>query len=236
MNHPRVYTGNAAGMWSSLGQTIATPSGVFGVAAHGGSRYLIQRLPAAQAIGALLGAIPAAGRVVVEDPYGLPELPIPAAMTTLRMPVMNRPASPVAPANGAGASVVQVADTHTLADAERVMVDGFPQRHLQPWVPGRALPPRVLKLPGWRVWLARRRGEPAAAGYTYDDGAAVGVYWLATLPEHRSAGVGKAVMTAMLAAHPGRTATLVSTEAGVPLYTGLGFSAVSTATWYIRAA
>jgi len=236
MNHPGVYTANAASMWSSLDQPIAAPAGVLGVAARGGSRYLIQRPPTLQAVAALLDAIPPAGRVVVENPYGLPQVSIPAVMTARRMPVMNRPADPATPVTRAGVTVLQVTDAHTLADAERVIIDGFPLPHLQPWVPGQALPPLVLKLPGWRIWLAHRHGRPAAAGYTYDDGAAVGVYWLATLPEHRSAGVGKALMTAMLAAHPGRTATLVATAAGVPLYAGLAFSVVSTATWYTRAA
>jgi GNAT superfamily N-acetyltransferase len=127
-----------------------------------------------------------------------------------------------------------VTDARGLAVAERIIVDGFPQPHAQPWVEGRTLPPRVLELPGWQVWLARREGVPAAAGYTFDDGAAVGVYWLATLSGHRSAGLGRAVLTAMLAAHPDRTATLVATDSGVPLYTSMGFTPVATATWYIR--
>ncbi|MGI5524273.1 GNAT family N-acetyltransferase [Micromonospora sp. CA-259024] len=125
-------------------------------------------------------------------------------------------------------------DLPGLEQAEQVIVNGFPLRHLQPITPGQALPPQVLQLPGWRVWLARRDGVPAAAGYTYDGGNAVGIYWLATLPEYRSAGLGRAVMNAMLAAHPDRIATLVATPAGLPLYQRLGFEPVSTAVWYLR--
>lgn len=40
-------------------------------------------------------------------------------------------------------------------------------------------------------------------------------------------------MTASLAAHPDRSATLVATPAGEPLYQSLGFVTVSTATWYM---
>ncbi|HEX5595718.1 MAG TPA: GNAT family N-acetyltransferase [Micromonosporaceae bacterium] len=235
MFHPEMYAANTVGMWSSLAPTIAAPDGALGVSAPGGSRYVIHRPLDTRAIAGLLGSLPTAGRVVVEDPYGAPPMPALEAMTTLRMPVMNRPPGSVTLVHRPDVTVIPVADTHTLADAERVIVEGFPLRYLQPWEPGQALPPQVLTLPAWRVWLACRYGEPAAAGYTYDDGVAVGVYFLATLPQHRFAGLGKAVMAAMLAAYPGRTATLVATEAGEPLYTRLGFSAVSTATWYVRA-
>jgi predicted N-acetyltransferase YhbS len=94
------------------------------------------------------------------------------------------------------------------------------------------LPPWVLTTPGWRTWLAYRHGRPAAACCTYDDGAALGVYWLAALPEHRSAGLGRAIMCAALAASPGRPAALVATAVGVPLYSSLGFAAVAESAWY----
>jgi GNAT superfamily N-acetyltransferase len=236
VNHADTYTANAAGMWSSLAPTIAVPDGVLGTTTPDGDRYVLVRPVAPEAVAALLDGLPVGARAVVEDSYGVVPVRIPQAMTVLRMPVMNRRPGPVVRAPRAGETVIPVADVDTLAHAERVIVEGFPRRHLQPWVPGRTLPPRVLGLPGWRVWLACRDGEPAAAGYTFDDGAAVGVYWLATLPEHRGRGLGRAVMTAMLAAYPARTATLVATEAGVPLYTSLGFAAVSTATWYVRPA
>ena len=119
-----------------------------------------------------------------------------------------------------------------LAQAERVIVDGFPRRALQPFRPERMLPPLVLTVPGWQTWLACRDGEPAAACRTFDDGAALGVYWLATLPEHRSHGLGRAVMCAALDACAQRPAVLVATVAGGPLYFSLGFRTVTEAAWY----
>jgi GNAT superfamily N-acetyltransferase len=146
---------------------------------------------------------------------------------------MVRPAGGTrALAAGPDVRVVRATDTGTLARAERVIVDGFPQRALRPYRPGRSLPPLVLTVPGWRTWLAYRGGEPAAACCTYDDGATLGIYWLATLPEHRSHGLGRAVMAAALAACPGRPAALTATAAGEPLYSSLGFQAVSEAAWY----
>jgi GNAT superfamily N-acetyltransferase len=130
--------------------------------------------------------------------------------------------------------VSEVDDPDTLAEAEHVMVDGFPFPHHQPWIRGRALPPGVLELPGWRVWLAYREGEPAAAMYTYDDGHATGVYWVATLPDHRGHGLARALMTTAIAARPDQEFTLVATEAARPLYESLGFATVAEATWHTR--
>jgi GNAT superfamily N-acetyltransferase len=169
----------------------------------------------------------------VEDSFRELVLPTGAGLTVSRMPVMVKAAGPAGPPAAAdpGTEVVQATGPDALAQAERVIVNGFPQRALQPHRRGRLLPPLVLAVPGWRTWLAYREGEPAAACCTYDDGAARGVYWLATLPGHRSHGLGRAVMSAALAGFPGPVA-LVATAAGVPLYSSLGFRAVSEAAWY----
>ncbi len=152
-----------------------------------------------------IGAILAqtSGRVVVEDAFGSLRLHAGDHVAIDRMPVMVKPAGAV-PLTGIrpGVRVVQASTGSTLGQ------------------------------PGWRVWLAYHEGEPAAACCTYDDGTAVGVYWLATLRQHRSRGLGRAVMTAALTATQDRPATLVATAAGQPLYSSLGFHPVSTAAWY----
>jgi GNAT superfamily N-acetyltransferase len=132
----------------------------------------------------------------------------------------------------AAVEVKVAADLDELAIADRVIIDGFP---VVPNPQGPILPQSVLQQPEWKVWLAYRDEVPAAAAYTYDDGVAVGVYMLATLPEHRSAGLGRAIMAAAINAHPNRLIALVATDAGAPLYRSQGFVEVSTATWYIRA-
>lgn len=238
MGDPGVYAANAAAMWSSVATSITAPDGVLGVVTPTETRYLACRRLGSASVAALAaggtGSVPAGGRLVAEDPYGAELEATGGAVRVLRMPVMCRRPHLVTPVSRPGVTVTAVTGPDELAVAEQVIVDGFPQPHAQPWVAGRTLPPRVLDIPGWQVWLARRDNVPAAAGYTFDDGSAVGVYWMATLPRYRSGGLARAVLTAMLAAHPGRTATLVATDSGVPLYTSLGFTPVSTATWYIR--
>ncbi|MFB7663825.1 GNAT family N-acetyltransferase [Kitasatospora sp. NPDC056138] len=75
-------------------------------------------------------------------------------------------------------------------------------------------------------------GQPAAACVTYDNGETVGVYWVATLPVHRSKGLARAVLSQALAAHPGRVATLTATLLGEPLYRRLGFTEQGLARWW----
>lgn len=238
MGDPDSYAANAAARWSGVGASIAAPDGVLGVTTPTETRYLVCRRLASASVAELVASVPgsvtAGGRLVVEDPYGAKLEPTGVAVRVLRMPVMCRLSQPVTPVSPQGVTVTAVTGPDDLAAAEQVIVDGFPQPHAQPRVVGQTLPPHVLDIAGSQIWLARRDGAPAAAGLTFDDGSAVGVYSMATLPAHRSTGLGRAVLTAMLAAHPDRTATLVATDSGVPLYTSMGFTRVSTAAWYIR--
>jgi GNAT superfamily N-acetyltransferase len=239
-----MYARNATRMWASLAPWSRVVEGpapgvsVIEIPAQPATRVILRRPFAADPgqIGALLARAGRRGRVVVEDSFGGLTLPVGDDLTVDRMPVMVKAAGRAGPpAAGPGIHIVPAADQDTLAQAEQVIVDGFPQRALQPYRRGHMLPPLVLAVPGWRTWLAYRGGEPAAACCTYHDGAALGVYWLATLPGHRSHGLGRAIMSVALAAFPGPVA-LVATAAGAPLYSSLGFRTVSEAAWYRKAA
>ncbi|MEE1785844.1 GNAT family N-acetyltransferase [Streptomyces sp. SP17BM10] len=188
------------------------------------------------------------GCFTLEDPYGSLDL---TGLGAVRMPVMpvmvrepgslgrdGRALPYVWDAPGGGSLTVdEVVDGDALADAEHVVVDGFPQPARQPWKRGEAVPPRLLHDRGCRVWLGRLDGTPAGACLTYDDGRATGVYWLATLPSARGRGVARAVMeTALTAVRPDRPATLVATAAGEPLYRRLGFTDQGRTCWWTRTA
>ncbi|WP_457030153.1 GNAT family N-acetyltransferase [Kitasatospora sp. P5_F3] len=184
---------------------------------------------------------------VLEDPYGGIDLAGQGREPTLEMAVMVREpdAPPIAElppsarlagtsaaAWAAGVSVAEVRGADELAAMERVMVDGFPIEPRQPWERGVHLPPGLLAEPGCRGWLGRVDGEPAAACMTYDNGETVGVYWVAVLPEYRSKGLGRAVLSAALLAQPGRVTTLVATLLGEPLYRRLGFVERGLTRWW----
>jgi len=247
-----LYADNTAEMWASLAPWSRVTSGaapgvvVVDIPDQRVTRVILrQPLPTgAGQIGALMRRAAERGGVVVEDSFGGLALPAMDGMTVDRYPLMIRPPAAVEPlpgpdpgggvaaGTGAGVRVVRAADREALAQAERVIVNGFPRRALQPFRPECMLPPLVLTIPGWQTWLAYREGEPAAACCTFDDGAALSINWLATLSEHRSHGLGRAVMCAALGSCVRRPAVLVATAAGGPLYSSLGFRTVTEAAWY----
>ncbi|WP_371497149.1 GNAT family N-acetyltransferase [Kitasatospora sp. NBC_00374] len=137
-----------------------------------------------------------------------------------------------AAASHPGPATCEVLDADGLAVVERTVVEGFPVPAYQPWRRGGLLPAALLERPGFRAWLVRRDGEPASACLTYDDGEVVGVYWVATLPEHRSQGAARAVMEHALTAYPDRVVTLVATLLGEPLYRKMGFREHGVSRWW----
>lgn len=241
MDGAELYASNAVAMWAGLAPVArlvpGTPPGVavIDIPLQRATRFILRHPGAAgpAQIGPLVAAAARHGRVVVEDSFGGLALRTAGDVAVDRMPLMLRAAGDLPPRrNGAAAHVAPVTGPGALAQAERVIVDGFPRPALQPFRPGRMLPAEALAVPGWRAWLACHEGEPAAACCSYDDGTTLGIYWLATLPGYRSLGLGRAVMAAALGACPERPAVLVATAAGVPLYASLGFAAVSEAAWY----
>jgi GNAT superfamily N-acetyltransferase len=177
----------------------------------------------------LAGAWPRNSRITIEDPFSVLDL-TGLGLTPKHLPVMLREPGPLAGTPRRSASVVTHPDE--IALVERVVVDGFPLRQFLPYRVGEALPAALAEHPGVAFYLARRDGEPAGACMTMNDGVAGGVYWVGTLPGHRSQGVGRAVMTAAINHLGNVPATLTATAAGRPLYESMGFRTVAEATWW----
>jgi GNAT superfamily N-acetyltransferase len=178
-----------------------------------------------------------AARRVVEDASGTLDLAPHGFEQRFRMTVMLRPPGIDLPPTGeVPGPVTVVRDPETLATAEWIVRAVFPPARVEEDMLGRTLPVRVLELPGWTVWLGRRSEVPAGAAFTFHDGRSVGVYQVATLPEHRGHGVARALMERILADHADVPVTLTATDQGRPLYERLGFRAVSEAVWWVPAA
>jgi GNAT superfamily N-acetyltransferase len=173
-------------------------------------------------------------RRVVEDASGTLDLGPHGFQPRFRMPVMVRPAN-TAPlrARESPGPVTVAHEAETLATAEWIARAVFPPARVDEEMLGRTLPERVLDVPGWQVWLGRRAEVPAGAAFTYHDGASLGVYQVATLPEHRGHGVARAMMERIVAEHPDVPITLTATDQGRPLYERLGFHVVSESVWWV---
>ncbi|WP_433273505.1 GNAT family N-acetyltransferase [Actinosynnema sp. CS-041913] len=167
----------------------------------------------------------ARGRVTVEDPFSTVD-GTPWRLAPRPLPVMVRRPEPLPePA----LDVTRVTTAEELAVAERTVLDGFP---LPGFTAGEAFPVAFLDYGEARFHIVRRDGEVAGACLTIVDESAAGVYWVTTLPEHRSRGVGRALMHVVLNEVDDRPMTLSSAVAGKPLYDSLGFETVGSATWW----
>ena len=232
-----LFNANNQGRWRAMDLPVdglPNAQDVFSRHTPGGGHIAARRPLSPERIAELL-ALPVLGRRnMIEDSFGVGGVQVPEGVTPHVYPVMLRAPEPVEVVTRAGVEVTIAATPEELEQAERVIVEGFPRPEVQPWQPGRFLPKAVLSDPGWRTWLARRDGVPAAAAVSYDDGELLGVYWLATLPAHRGGGLGAVLMTAILASRPEMASGLVATQMGLPLYERLGYRPISQGVWYAR--
>lgn len=106
-------------------------------------------------------------------------------------------------------------DGGRLLEPDRIVVEGFPLTTYQPHQPGRALPAGLLQMPHISVFVADFLGTPSGACMTVKDTNGVGgVYWVAVLPEHRRAGMGRALMLAAMRELAGLPMVLCATRQG----------------------
>ncbi len=175
-------------------------------------------------IGGLVADAPA--KVVVEDSYSTVDGSA-WGLTSRQLPVMIRQPSPLPEPD---LEITPVRTVEQLAVAERVVIEGFP---LPDFALGEAFTPALLDYPGARLHLVWRDGRPAGAGLSIVDGGVGGLYWVATLPDHRSRGVARAFMHGVLN-RLDVPFTLSASVAGKPLYDSLGFETVASATWWSR--
>ncbi|WP_432991415.1 GNAT family N-acetyltransferase [Dactylosporangium sp. CA-233914] len=167
------------------------------------------------------------GRVAVEDAFGGVDLGA-EGFTSRQLPVMIR--YPGAPVGEPRVPVRRVAAGEDLRTAERLVVEGFDLVHFQPYEPGVVFPDALLE--DTEVYLAHLDGAPAGACLAVPQDEVVGVYWVTSMPEFRSRGVGRSLMHALLRRFDDRPMVLTASRAGRPLYESLAFATVADANWW----
>lgn len=98
-------------------------------------------------------------------------------------------------------------------------------------------PPRVLDSDE-RPYLALDEGVPAATSILIVTGAEGGIFGVATHPDHRRRGLGRAATVAAIRDAAAAGCDLVylqASEMGYPVYAGLGFRTVETNRTFVRA-
>lgn len=141
-------------------------------------------------------------------------------------PLMARLPGPLAVDPVAALEVRPVADAAAAADWERVLVDGFPEPGLQPVQPGCLLPEAALSVERWRHWVGYLDGRAVGTASAWVGDHHVDVSFVATLPEARGRGVGRALTATATGAAGGRPAMLLSSDPGRPVYERLGYHAL----------
>ncbi len=237
----RLANHNAAVLWTVLAQArgyglVRRPGllGVDGGAVSGVRLLLTSDVPDTGDLALLDQLVDRApvGELVVEDPYGTVDLTGRGLQYRL-IPVMAHLPGPLAgAAPNAALPVTRVSDVDQLAIFEQLVLHGFPLNYPERYAPGRAFPVDLLSRPEIELFLIFRDGEPAGGCAVVHDEAVSGLYWVTTAPAHRSHGVGRALMHAVLRHLDGRTVTLTASRAGRPLYESLGLQTVTQATWW----
>jgi hypothetical protein len=196
-------TRHAAFVAADLGR----PSGVWN------SATLLQPLPPGdpERIGEVLRAIEGfydgqgTGGVALWSAWPTPDLSARGWTLEGHPPMLVRPAGlplPPAPRAGEGSlHITRITDAAGVRDWERVAVDGFPFRDLQPLVPGALLDGRALADPRCRLWVGYEDGPVVCGSVFLEHGLSLfglGV----TLPEARRRGHWAAMVSHRLRAAP----------------------------------
>ncbi len=109
---------------------------------------------------------------------------------------------------------------------------------LPPDVVERACGTGLLDAPGFDYFVARRfDGTPVSSVQTTRSGSAVGIWVMATPPQHQRQGAGRALLEGVMAHHLERGAELFylgATAAGLPLYESVGFHTIDEAAVWLR--
>jgi N-acetylglutamate synthase len=118
---------------------------------------------------------------------------------------------------------VDPADLEEVGTGARLLADGFeaPVELLAPLVA-----PEVLALPGMTAYVGRVDGQPRTTGFGAVTDGHVGVFNIATPPEHRGRGYGRAVTARVVAdgvLAGARTAYLQASPMGLGVYQRMGF-------------
>ncbi|MFE3452152.1 GNAT family N-acetyltransferase [Nonomuraea sp. NPDC059194] len=235
----RLATTNAAALWTALGEVrghdvVRRPGFVaVGGDERAGLRIVLQSpAPGDDDVAELteLAKGWTRGPVLVEDSYDVVDMSA-IGLEPRQLPVMIRRPGQAVPSPVL--DVVRVEREDRLETAERIVVEGFPLARFQPHHPRQAFPAALLGYDGVEVFVVEKDGVPAGACLTVADRMVGGVYWVTTLPEFRSLGVGRALMHAVLGGPlKDLPVTLTSAKAGKPLYDSLGFTTITQSTWW----
>jgi hypothetical protein len=174
------------------------------------------------------------GRLTLFSPWPTPDLTSRGWHLAGHPPLLVAPSGGPAPPSPDWLEVVRVTDASTLADWERVVVEGYPLPSHQPCRPGTIADARVLDDANLHAWVGYVDGEAAAIGTSYV-AHGVDVFTLGvTMPAHRGRGAWQVMARQRLAAAPHLPAMGLFSDLSRGPAEGLGFLPVHRWTVWSR--
>ncbi|MFK4089748.1 GNAT family N-acetyltransferase [Kribbella sp. NPDC020789] len=126
----------------------------------------------------------------------------------------------------------EVTDAAGLADAERVLVEGYPLPELQPFTPGSVYDATFLD--GSTVWVGYDNDVPLATSTAHHAAGLTVVENVAVMPAARGRGAGAALTWAATTHHPDHPAALIASDNGQPVYARLDYHRLERWTVWVR--
>ena len=167
----------------------------------------------------VLGFYPAERHFALLSPWPTPDLSGHGLTLMGHPPLMVRPAGGDAPPLPAGLEIVRVSDADQLASFVGVLVEAF---GMPPGTHTVVAGPAFLDGPVQLV-LGLVDGRPVATAGAREGHGVVDVDWVATLPGERGHGYGAALTWAATLCRPDRTAVLIASDDGQPVYQAMGY-------------
>jgi hypothetical protein len=150
-------------------------------------------------------------------------------------PLLLRPAGgPPPPPVPPGLRAERVTGVEGLRDWERVAVDGFPYRELQPYRPGVLLEERVLADERLRLWVGYEDDRPVCMGTLFVDAGVAAFSLGVTLPEARRRGYWAAMAGVRLLEEPDLPAVGIFSDMSRPPAEAIGFLPLTRFTLWHR--
>jgi len=137
--------------------------------------------------------------------------------------LLRPPGGPPPPPVPPGLRAERVTGVEGLRDWERVAVDGFPYRELQPYRPGVLLDERVLADQRLRLWVGYDGDRPVCMGTLFVDAGVAAFSLGVTLPEARRRGYWAAMAGVRLLEEPDLPAVGIFSDMSRPPAEALGF-------------
>ncbi|MET7282474.1 hypothetical protein ABZS29_29870 [Kribbella sp. NPDC005582] len=131
-----------------------------------------------------------------------------------------------------GLEIRQVTDAAGLADAERVLVAGYPFPELQPFEPHCLYDTSFLE--GSTVWVGYDGDIPLATSTAHNAAGLTVVENVAVMPAARGRGAGAALTWTATTHHPDHPAAVIASDNGQPVYARLNYHRLERWTVWVR--